>query len=157
MKWKVLFESKCDLNDGDYCKETGEIDCPDENCGYGNGWTVDDTSKEDMKLLALFCKAVRYKFGILGQIRYLNDISYDDVIANMKADKTLKKMGVTAEEIENFVNEDFYIDDYLPGNACYEPHDYSLKLSLVPADYKNPLEGRDSENKFLLTPWNDAQ
>ena len=53
--------------------------------------------------------------------------------------------------------DDFYIDDYLPSNAFYEPHDYSLKLSLVPADYKNPLDDKDSENKFLLTPCNDAK
>lgn len=156
MKWKVKYESKCDLNDGDYCKETGEIDCPSDDLGFGKGWIVDDTSKEDMKLLALFCKAVRYKFGIMGSIRDLNEVSDDEIIADMKADKVLKTMGVTDEEIENFVTDNFYIDDYLPGNACYEPHDYSLNLSLVPADYKNPL-GTDTVDKFLLTPWNNAQ
>lgn len=155
MKWKVKYESECDMGDGDYVKAVGFVDKPDDDLGYGKGWIVDDESKDDMKLLALFCKAVRYKFDI--GLSHLDDTDEDDIIRGMKTDKTLADMGITDDDIEEFVYTYFDVENYVPHNADCEPHDYSLKLSLVPADYKNPLEDKDSENKFLLAPWNNVQ
>lgn len=152
MKWKVKYESECDMGDGDYVTPVGFVDRPDDSFSYGKGWIVDDESKDDMKLLALFCKAVRYKFDTV--LRHFNDTDEHDIVRGMKTDKTLAAMGITGDEIEDFVYTDFDVENYIPHNADCEPHNYKMKVTLVPADYYDPLEDEDG---FLLKQWNNAQ
>ena len=156
--WNALNDAQKPLNLKDL-RKASKLKVNEMNCALGwlakEGKLNFDESKDDMKLLALFCKAVRYKFDIC--LRHFDDTDEDDIISGMKTDNTLTAMGITGDDIEEFVYTYFDVENYIPHNADCEPHDYSLKLSLVPEDYKNPLEDKASENKFLLAPWNNAQ
>jgi len=146
MKWDVNFECGFDEGDGDYCKESGQMYHPTKG-GY---WVVDDTSKEDMKLLALFDHAVYEEFGGEDESKDYGDIDDDTIKANLKKDKFLKKIGVTDEEIDAFV-EKYSIYDYFPSNHhdsdCRHDHWFEIKIS--------PSCGGEHyvDENFLSRPW----
>lgn len=148
MKWKVIYDCGFDENDGDYCNEHGQMYHPTE----GGLWVVDDTNKDDMKLLAL----VRAAIGIMyceededeEQDGTDNDIELVDAL---KADKFLtEKMEITAEEIEKF-DSHFDPSHYFPSphSCCSEPHDHWFDVEVAP-DVDTIIT-----DKFLLTPWKE--
>lgn len=149
MQWKVKYQSKCDLNDGDYSMKTGNVDNPSDPVGYGKGWIVDDTNKHDMKMLALVQKAMYYKF-LMGIYHDLDEVDDESLIRKLKLDPVLKKMHISDDEIESFVYEQFSVDNYLPGSADYEAHNYDITISLIPVEYDIGIT-----DEFLLKLWAD--
>ena len=147
MKWHVTFECGFDENDGDYCQETGNVYHPIE----GGDWVVDDTSKEDMKLLAMFENAVNLVQGDEDDGTEYGDVSDEEIAEKMKADKFLtEKLGITPEEIDNFMKK-FDIGNYFPSthSCCAEPHDYWFCVDIEPVDRVH------ISNKFLSQPWDN--
>jgi hypothetical protein len=145
MKWHVTFECGFDENDGDYCQETGKVYHPIK----GGEWVVDDTSKEDMKILALFYNAAYLVQGDEDDGTEYGDVSNEEITEKMKADKFLTgKLGITPDEIDKFM-EEFDISDYFPStHSCMaEPHDYWFSVDIEPVDRIHIC------NKFLSKPW----
>lgn len=146
MQWKVRFECGFDENDGDYCKESGDIYHPMK----GGDWTVDDTSKDDMKLLAMFDRAVYYEFGGEDETVDYGEVDEDTIKENMKNDSFLNKIGVTGEEIDKFL-EEFSIYDYFPSqhSSLAEPHDHWFYIKVVPLKTSK----QEVDDEFLYRPW----
>ena len=146
MKWDVKFDCGFDEGDDDICRKSGTLYHPTKG-GY---WVVDDTSKEDMKLLAMFDHAVYEEFGGEDETKDYGDVDYDTIKANLKADKFLKKIGVTDEEIDKFL-EEYSIYDYFPSNHCGSDcrHDYWFEIKISPSC------GGDHyvDENFCYRPW----
>ena len=149
MKWDVKFDCGFDEGDDDICRKSGTLYHPTKG-GY---WVVDDTSKEDMKLLAMFDHAVYEEFGGEDETKDYGDVDYDTIKANLKDDKFLKKIGVTDEEIDQFMKE-FSIYNYFPSNHhdsdCRHDHWFEIKIA--------PSGGGDRyvDEDFFYRPWANA-
>ena len=149
MKWKVTYECGFDEGDGDYCKESGTLDHPTN----GSEWVVDDTSKDDMKLLALFDHTLYEEFGG-DESKDYGDVDDDTIKEKLKNDEFLKKIGVTEEEIDKFM-EDYSIYDYFPSNHGSNDirHDHWFDIKLEPAETKP----RSVDDDFCYGPWAKEQ
>lgn len=149
MKWNVNYECGFDEGDGDYCDASGTLYHPTK----GGDWVVDDTSKDDMKLLALFDHTVYEQFGG-DESKAYGDVDKDTIKEKLKNDEFLKKIGVTEEEIDKFVDE-HSIYDYFPSNHGSNDirHDHWFDISLMPAETKS----RYVDDDFCYGPWATEQ
>lgn len=149
MKWNVKFDCGFDEGDDDICENNGQLYHPTKG-GY---WVVDDTSKEDMKLLALFDHTVYEDFGGEDESKDYGDVDKDTVTENLKKDEFLKKIGVTDEEIDLFM-KDFSIYSYFPHNHydgdCRHDHWFEIKVE--------PFDGGDRyvDEDFCYRPWTNG-
>ena len=148
MKWKVMYDCGFDENDGDYCNEHGQMYHPSN----GGLWVVDDTSKDDMKLLALVRAAVGIMYGDDDEDDERNDTDNNiEPVDALKADTFLtEKMGITAEEIEKFDSQ-FDPTSYFPSphSCCSEPHDHWFGVEIAPEIDTSITD------ELLLTPWKE--
>lgn len=149
MKWDVKFDCGFDEGDDDICRKSGTLYHPTKG-GY---WVVDDTSKEDMKLLAMFDHAVYEEFGGEDETKDYGDVDYDTIKANLTDDKFLKKIGVTDEEIDQFMKE-FSIYNYFPSNHHDSDcrHDHWFEITVVPSGGGDRYVDED----FFYRPWANA-
>lgn len=150
MKWNVNYKCGFDEGDGDYCEASGTLYHPTN----GSEWVVDDTSKEDMKLLALFDHTLYEEFGGEDESLDYGDVDDDTIKKNLKNDEFLKKIGVTEEEIDKFV-EKYSIYDYFPHNHSGSDirHDHWFSITLEPAEPKSQYVTDD----FCYGPWAKEQ
>lgn len=149
MKWDVKFDCGFDEGDDDICRKSGTLYHPTKG-GY---WVVDDTSKEDMKLLAMFDHAVYENFGGEDETKDYGDVDHDTIKANLKDDEFLKKIGVTDEEIEAFM-KDFSIYNYFPSNHYDSDcrHDHWFEIKVAPSGCGDRYVDED----FFYRPWANA-
>lgn len=152
MEWLLKFNCEFDEGDDDLKSNHGYIYPPE---GYSEPhtrvkgedvWLIDDTNKESMKLLAMFNYAVKAEFGEDGNDDY-GDHSESEITASLKANETLKTMGVTDDEIDQFMKH-YSIYDYWPTTE-YDPHNHEFELTLVPVKHQ-PTE---IDEDFLTRLW----
>lgn len=152
MEWILKFNCSFDEGDDEIKSNHGYIYPPE---GYSEPytrvkgeyvWLIDDNNKESMKLLAMFNYAVQAEFGKDGNDDY-GDHDVSEITARLKANKTLKKMGVTEDEIDKFM-ENYSIYDYWPTSE-YDSHDHEFEITLVPAK-NQPV---DIDEDFLTRLW----
>ena len=152
MEWLLKFNCEFDEGDDDIKSNHGYIYPPE---GYSEPhtrikgedvWLIDDNNKESMKLLAMFNYAVRAEFGENGNDDY-GDHSESEITAVLKANETLKTMGVTEAEIDQFMKH-YSIYDYWPTTE-YDPHNHEFELTLVPVKHQ-PTE---IDEEFLTRLW----
>jgi hypothetical protein len=133
MKFYVTYDCCFDENDGDECKENRTLYHPLN----GGDWIVDDTSKDDMKLLAIISHYLDAKFGYDDDEETSNDdsefVSDEEVIDKLLKDELLKKIGCTEDEIKKAV-EEFDMNYYFPSahSSMAEPHDYWFNIGIKP-------------------------
>ena len=129
MKFYVTYDCGFDENDGDECKENGTLYHPLN----GGDWIVDDTSKDDMKLLAIISHYLDAEFGTDEDPIDFGDRELSEVIDILLKDEFLKKIGCTEDEIKKAV-EEFDMNYYLPSahSSMAEPHDYWFNIGIKP-------------------------
>ena len=132
MKFYVTYDCGFDENDADYCKETGTLYHPLN----GGDWIVDDTSKDDIKLLAIISHYLYAKLVYDDGEETPDDgefVNEDEVIGKLLEDELLKKIGCTDDEIKKAV-EQFDMNYYFPSahSSMAEPHDYWFNIGIKP-------------------------
>lgn len=135
MKWRVSWKSQMDCNDADYAYEEGE---------YG---IVDDEKLKDMQDLVL--EVVATEFYCEQFDDGSADFDDEELIAHLKADRTIQRLMIPCEKIEEFAGGwDGW--DYKPSDPTGwgGGHDLCVSWSRLPAD----VQEKDVSDNWLTTP-----